>query len=145
MPTRIDPYLAKNFRVEIDNITAISFTEVLGLEALITVVDYRTGDSTVNSVSKLAGMGRYSNITLKRGFTQDTSLWEWMHNNLVGVVDRRNMSVVLQDSQNNDVLRWNLVNAWPCRWAGPELSAECSAVAIETVEICYESFALSGA
>ena len=144
MPTRIDPYLAKNFRVEIDTIPSISFTEVLGLEALIAVVDYRTGDSAANFVSKLPGLGRYSNITLKRGFTQDTSLWEWMHNNLVGVLDRRNMSVVLQDSQSSDVLRWNFANAWPCRWAGPELKAECSAVAIETVEICYESFALVG-
>jgi hypothetical protein len=41
--TRVDPYGSNHFRVEIDGITASDFTEVSGLEAAVTVVDYLEG------------------------------------------------------------------------------------------------------
>jgi phage tail-like protein len=143
MPTRIDPYLSRNFRVEIDNIPAAAFSEVLGLEATIDVVEYRTGTDAPDSVRKLPGLTKYPNITLKRGFTQDLSLWTWMHNNITGDLDRRNVGIILLDQAGNEVIRWTLSNAWPCKWTGPKLHAECSEVAIETLELCYESLGVS--
>lgn len=141
-PTRVDPYLAGNFRVEIQGITTSSFSEVIGLEAALEVVDYRTGDSTELSVRKLPGLRKYTNITLKRGFTQDTSLWNWMNQALTGNVVRANISIVLLDQLDNPVLTWNLFNAWPCKWTGPTLVAQSSEVAIESLEICYENLGL---
>ncbi len=144
-PVRIDPYLAGNFRVSIDGITAAHFSEVIGLEAAIDVVDYRAGDSTEDSPIKLAGLKRYSNVTLRRGFTSDVSLWNWYHNLITGVMDRRAVTIQLLDAQDNAVWTWNLANAWPCRWAGPALAANSNEVAMETVEICYESLEASPA
>jgi phage tail-like protein len=138
-PTRIDPYLSGNFRILIDNITVTHFSEALGLEAAVDVVDYRAGDSNENSVIKLAGLRRFSNITLRRGLTSDASLWNWFNNILSGTMDRRSVVVELLDAQDNLVWRWSLLNAWPCRWAGPSLVANSSEVALETVEICCES------
>jgi len=37
------------------------------------VVDYREGDDDPISVRKLTGLRKYTNITLKRGYTQDSS------------------------------------------------------------------------
>ena len=68
--TRIDPYLAGNFLVEIDGVTTASFTEVSGLEASIDVIDYRNGDSKLDSVQKLPGLNKFTNVTLKRGMVQ---------------------------------------------------------------------------
>jgi phage tail-like protein len=142
MPPIPDPYLVSNFRVEIDSIASATFSEVLGLDVSIDIVDYRTGTSVPLAPEKLPGLARYPNITLKRGLTQNTDLWNWIKNILNGVSDKRNMSIVLQDAQHNDVIRWNVKSAWPCRWAGPILHAGSSDIAIETLEICHEGLEL---
>jgi len=142
-PTRVDPYLVGNFRVEIDGVTATSFTEVVGLEAALDVVDYRTGDSPELSVRKLPGLRKYTNITLKRGFTQDTSLWNWINNALTGNLVRANVTILLLDQADNPVLVWRLSNAWPCKWTGPTLVAQSCDVAIESLESCHEGLELT--
>jgi phage tail-like protein len=142
MPLVTDPYLVSNFRVEIDSITSATFSEILGLDVSIDIVDYRTGTSPQSTAEKLPGLARYQNITLKRGLTQNTDLWNWVKNILNGVSDKRNMSIVLQDAQHNDVVRWNVTNAWPCRLSGPAHHSGSSDIAIESVEICHEGFVL---
>ena len=86
---------------------------------------------------------RFENITLKRGLTQNIDLWNWVKNILIGVADKRSMVIVLQDAQHNDLVTWNIVNAWPCKWSGPVLKAGSSEIAIESMEICHEGFQLA--
>ncbi|MGO9336163.1 MAG: phage tail protein [Terracidiphilus sp.] len=140
--TRIDPYLAGNFLVKIEGLTATAFSEVLGLEAAIDVVDYRTGDLKENTPQKLPGLNRYPNVTLKRGLTGDLSLWNWIESALQGTLVRTGVTITLLDQSDNPVLTWQLKNAWPCRWTGPSLIANSSEVAIETLEICHEGLEL---
>ena len=140
---RTDPYLSGNFLVEIDGVTSASFSEVSGLDVSTDVIDYREGNSAENAVRKLPGLHKFSNITLKRGMVQDLSLWNWMQTVLNGNVQRTSVSIVLLDRADNPVWRWNLTNAWPCKWSGPVLKAECDEVAIETLEICYENLTIS--
>ncbi|HLN03566.1 MAG TPA: phage tail protein [Bryobacteraceae bacterium] len=40
------------------------------------VIDYQQGDNPI-SVRKLTGLTKYTNITLKRGFTQDSAFAAW--------------------------------------------------------------------
>ena len=141
--TRIDPYLSANFLVEIDGVTSASFSEVSGLDATTDVIDYRDGNAKGDSVQKLPGLHKFTNVTLKRGLTSDLSLWNWMQTVLNGNVQRTSVSIILLDRADNPVLRWNLTNAWPCKWSGPVLKAECDEVAIETLEICYENLTMS--
>lgn len=143
--TRTDPFLAENFIVEIDGITSASFSEVSGLDTSTDVIEYREGTDKGDSVRKLPGLNKFTNITLKRGMTQDLSLWNWMQTVLTGNVQRTSVSILLLDRADNPVMRWNLTNAWPCKWSGPVLKAECNEVAIETLEICHEGLTVSGA
>jgi phage tail-like protein len=136
--TRTDPFQAGNFLVNIEGITASSFSEVSGLDAEIEVVDYRAGNLQENTVQKLSGLSRYSNVTLKRGLTQDFSLWNWFNSGLTGTAVRASVAITLLDQAENPVWVWKLQNAWPCRWSGPMLAAGTSEVAIETLEICHE-------
>jgi phage tail-like protein len=138
-----NPYTCGNFRVEIDGIAASSFSEVSGLEATIDVIEYRAGDDKLYTERKLPGLHKYTNITLKRGFTQDTSLWNWINNAMTGNLTRANMAIILLDQTDNPVMTWNVRNAWPCKWTGPVLSAKCGEVAIETLEITHEGLDLS--
>ena len=142
---RTDPYMAQNFLVVIGDGEPTAVSEVLGLEAAIDVVEYRTGNLADNSPTKLAGLNRYANVTLRRGLTQDLTLWSWMNSGLGGALVRQTVAITLRDQQDNPVLVWQLKNAWACKWTGPMLSAKSSEVAIESLEICHEGIELVSA
>jgi phage tail-like protein len=138
MPSSIrhDPWSSFQVRVEIDGVAVAGFTECSGLASETDVVSYREGVD--QRIRLLPGLTRYSRIVLKRGITLDRSLWEWRQSAVSGSVDRRNGSVVLLDASRNEVARWNFVEAWPAKWVGPNLNAQSSDVAIETLEIVHE-------
>jgi phage tail-like protein len=138
-----DPYLSKDFRVQIDGIATASFSSVSGLSALIAVVDSRSGATLGNTDQKVPGLATFPNIILTRGMIQDLSLWNWIHSNLTGTLDRRNIAITMLDQADNPVWSWKLSGAFPCRWSGPILAAESSEVATETLEICYEDLQVS--
>ena len=140
---RNDPFTVGNFRVEIQGITASSFSEVRGLEVSIDVVDYRPGDAKLNTEQKLPGLHKVSDITLKRGLTRDLSLWNWINNALNGNITRAPVVITLLDQADNAVLSWRLRNAWPRKWCGPVLNAGSSEVAIEELELAHEGLELS--
>jgi phage tail-like protein len=142
-PGTPDPYRSFNFRVEIDGITAGSFRECTGLAADTTVVEYREGTDFSRSPRKLIGQLSYTNIVLKRGYTNDHQLWDWHRNIVNGIPDKRNGSIILMDEARNDVLRWNFENGWIKRIEGPSFNAAANEVAIETVEIVHEGVELA--
>jgi phage tail-like protein len=138
---RNDPFSACNFLVEIDGVTAAGFAEVTGLGVEIIPIEYRMGNE--HAVRKLPGLRKFSNIVLKRGYTLDRSLWNWAKQVLDGNVVRAAISITLLDEQRQPALRWNLREAWPCRYEGPALNAKSNEVAIETLEICHEGLELA--
>lgn len=138
---REDPYGAFNFLVEIDGVDVAGFSEVSGLESETDIIEYRTGDE-VGTVRKLAGLSKNHNVTLKRGVTDSTELWDWRKSVIDGQLERRSVSIVLLDHSRSEVARWNLYEAWPCRWEGPEFNAKTSEVAVESIEICHEGIEL---
>ena len=142
MPNRNDPFGAFNFLVEIDGVMKGGFSEVSGLDAEIEPIEYRTGEEDI-TVRKIPGLKKFSNITLKRGLTTDHSLWDWMKKGLDGKVMRTAMSITVLDETRQPVLRWNVREAWPCKWEGPELSAKGNEISIETLEICHEGIELA--
>lgn len=141
-PARVDPFSSKNFRVEIDGIAASDFLEVTGIEADVPVIDYRTGGDRIAAARKLPGEANFSNLILRRGLTPDLSLWNWMQQTLQGQVVRKSISVVLLDDARQEVLRFNVTNAWPVRWSGPMLNGEKNEVALETLEVTYEGLSV---
>ncbi len=141
--TRVNPFSASRFFVEIDGITAAEFLTVSGIEADVAVIDYRAGSDKLAGAHKLPGEARFSNLILRRGMTTDLSLWLWMRETLEGKVSRRNLSVVLLSDAGDELLRFNFVAAWPVRWSGPTLHAEGTDIAIETLEITHEGLSVA--
>ena len=139
---RIDPYRAFNFRVEIDGLTIGSFSECSGLTAEGDSVDYREGTDIPLHVRKLQGLRKYTNITLKRGYTTNDELWRWYGNITNGIADRRNGAIVLMDEQRRDVMRWSFENAWINKIEAPSFKASGNEVAIESVELVHEKLTL---
>jgi phage tail-like protein len=134
---RVDPFLNYNFLVELDGIARGAFSEVTGLDATTEPVEYREGGENT-TVRQLPGLTRYSNIVLKWGMTNDTELYDWHRQTVLGNVMRRNGSVIVLDRQGTEVARWNFVNAWPTKYDIPDFNATGKEVAIETLELVHE-------
>jgi phage tail-like protein len=136
--TRNDPFANYNFIVEIDNIAKAGFSEVYGLAVEVEAVDYREGTDPNSAVRKLPGRTKFANITLKRGYTPDLALWNWMKTVLDGKAVRAGVAITLLDSQRQPAVRWQVRAAWPCKYEGPTLNAHGNDVAVETLELCHE-------
>lgn len=136
-----DPFGSFNFTVEIDGITSAAFSECTGLDTETDVIEYREGSEDI-TVRKLPGLKKHANVTLKRGFSTNSELFDWRKTVMDGVIERKNVSIVLYDETGvtggSERIRWNLQNAWPSKWVGAELKANANEIAIETLEICHE-------
>lgn len=139
-----DPYGSFNFIVEIDGVETAGFSEVSGLSTETGIIEYRNGDEDI-TVRKMPGLKKFTNITLKRGFTQSRELWEWRRLVMDGQIERRDGSIIVLDDARNRVLRFDFLRGWPSKWEGPTLNAKSNEVAIETLEIAHEGLRLDAA
>ena len=74
--SRNDPLASFNFIVTVENMRA-GFAEIGGLTTETDIIEYREGSEDI-TVRKLPGKRKYTNISLKRGYTPDgKELWEW--------------------------------------------------------------------
>lgn len=135
---RDDPYQQFNFLVEIDGVTRAGFSECSGLTTDTDAFDYREGADIALNVRKLSGLRKYTNITLKRGYTKDKGLWEWRKKIINGQMERRSADITLLDEARNVVLRWRVREAWISKWDSGPFNAKTNDVAIETIELVHE-------
>ena len=118
-----DPYRAYNFKLEIQGIVQGHFTECSGLQIKVDAISYReAGNNQV--VRRIPGQVTYGDVVLRYGLTSSRELWDWLKTVVSGEVGRKNVSIILVDSSgSNEVMRWNLINAWPSEWQGASLNA----------------------
>ena len=135
----VDPYLAYNFKLQVQGVTEGHFTEIGGLGVKVEAIPYREGGGN-GIVRRLLGPVRYGDVTLRYGLTDSTELWEWFKKSINGEVDRRNVSILmLNTAGTQEVLRWNLINAWLSQWRAAPLDALGREVAIESLTMVYET------
>ena len=124
--------------MECGGILRAGFSECTGLDSVTDSIDYREGNEAI-TVRKLPGLNKYSNITLKRGVAVgQQDFFEWRKSTMDGDIDRRDISIILMDEKRTEQVRYNLTNAWPLNWKGPEFKASANEIAIESLEICHE-------
>jgi phage tail-like protein len=139
-----DPWLGFSFAVEISGIQEARFTECSGFEAKLDVEEYKEGGLN-DYVHKLPGRRSFSNLTLKRGVISSLDLWEWLHRVTTKSQkkdEKKNMSVVLYNAKAEEVLRWNLIAAYPIKWSAPSMQTDQSSVLVESLELAYQEFTI---
>ena len=134
---RLDPFLNFSFFIEIEGLIAGGFSEVTGLEAEVEVPPYQEGGQNAY-IHQLPGPTRYpQNIVLKHGLTINGVLWSWFQDVTQGVIQRKNGSIYLLDTNFVPMVQWNFREAYPIKWTGPELRAENPGVAVETLTLVH--------
>jgi len=134
------------FKVEIDPDVRIGeFRECTGLAMEREILEYAEAGNN-DFVYKLPGRVKFPLLVLKRGITDQGALEEWFWNSR-SRMDPGNypklatVTVTLVDTTGEKARMWAFENAYPVKWAGPNLNAGSDSAASETLEIAHGGFA----
>lgn len=143
---RETPYSAFNYVVELEpgqgEQVDAGFSDVSGLNAEVTIAEYRNGNSKINHVTKIPGIHKAGDVTLKRGIIGAQNLWNWLDEVRQGKLSgKRNVSIkLLNEDRSDTVVTWRLKNAMPIKWTGPTLTGKGGGdVAIEELVLSVET------
>jgi len=155
------PLTKMNFVVSIDKGTA-AFNEVTGVDATVDVIEFRQGNFNSLAPVKLPGLVKHGNVTLKMGYTTSNDFRQWIedcvNSERTKAIERKDVSIELLNSDtlggaisSSDIvpkakgpITWVLKGAFVTKYQAPDLNALQSEVAIETLEIAYETLTMPG-
>lgn len=133
------PFKKYNYQVIIDGVPEAGFSEVSAADVTVEPIEYREGNSKVNTVGKLAGLAKYGNVTLKWGVSASMIFVQWITDAGLGDTQRKKVTIALMDDKNAEIIaQWELVNAWPTKYTAPDLKATDNEVAFESIELAHE-------
>ncbi len=140
------------FKVEFTGVSGMDadkeqrFQEVSGLSFDIEVEEYREGGENRFS-HKFPKRARYPNLVLKRGFLQDSAIIEWFKSAMntfftVVIYDFKPADIIvsLLDEAGEPLAVWNVVQAYPVKYAASGMNATQNAVMVENIELAYQYF-----
>jgi phage tail-like protein len=138
------PYVQFNFLVDLGNGVVegpdAGFQELSGVGMEVTVSEYRTGNSRENSVMKITGLNKSTDVTLKRGVIGSLSLYSWLDQIRNGDQNAfRTVTVQLQNEDHTQVVQtWKLLRARIIKHVSGPLNAKGTDVAMEELTLAYE-------
>ncbi len=146
--TVLYPFTAFNFAVEINvpgvsnQVCNASFSECDGLEMTTEVKTIREGGNNGRQI-RLAGPAGFGQLTLKRGMTANFELWDWVYAFHANPQLRADAEVVFFASDGETVrCSFQLSRCIPVKVKAPALNAKDGMVAIEELQLAYESLKL---
>jgi phage tail-like protein len=135
--SRKDPIPSFRFTVSFEDLPPSGFSDCTGLTNETEVQDFREGGLNTHTW-KFATRTKQSNLTLKRGIVNKL-LWDWYQDMVNGKMKFRNATIIVHDpSGSEDVLEFQIKQAFPIKWVGPDLSASQNNLAVESVEFAHQ-------
>lgn len=136
-----DPYRGFRFRIEIAGIQVAAFSEASVPDVTVDTVDYREGTDPIYK-RPLSGLTTYGRLTLKKGLTDGLDMYAWQQQvsqlGSASPTAKKNISLVLMDTDASEKARWNVINAWPVKYETTGLNASSSDVLVETLELVMD-------
>ncbi len=122
----------------------VPFQEVTGLETETKAVDYRHGNSPAYAPVKMPGLAKVGNATLRKGiFPAQQALWNWFDQIKMNTIARTTVVVSLLDETGAPTMVWTLNNAFPTKITSTDLKSDGNEVAVESIELAYETLVIS--
>jgi phage tail-like protein len=138
------PYVQFNFLVDLGTGTTegadAGFQEISGIGMEVTVAEYRNGNEKENSVRKITGLNKATDVTMKRGVVGSLNLYNWLHQIRNGDPNaNRNITIQLQNEDHTAVVQtWKLLRARIIKHTSGPLNAKGTDVAMEELVVAYE-------
>jgi phage tail-like protein len=143
------PFTAFNFEVDIqvpgvsDRLCMGAFSECDGLEMSMEPKTIREGGRNAGPVH-LTGPVDFGQLTLKRGMTANVDLWRWFEAVSApgGGALRGTASIVVMAGDGKVQMQFRLEGCLPVKLKAPALNAKDGQLAIEEMQVAYESLRL---
>ena len=143
------PFTTFNFKVNLrlsddDPVCSAAFAECGGLEMSITPKTIREGGNNGQQIH-LSGPVSYGQLSLKRGMTKDFGLWKWFEKVQQERGLRASGEVIMLSSdqtQKKEEVKIKLTGCLPMKLKAPALNAKSGQIAIEEMQIAYETLYL---
>jgi len=141
---RDHPYANFNFLVDLGTGTTegvqAGFQECSDIGMEVTVIEYRNGNEKENSVRKITGLNKATDVTLKRGVIGSLDLYSWLNDIRNGSQSAiRNVIVHLQNEDHTAIVQtWKLMRARIIKHISGPMNAKGTDVAMEELTIAYE-------
>lgn len=138
------PFVQFNFLVDLGTGNTsgpdAGFQEVSGIGMEVTVSEYRNGNHKENSVMKIMGMNKSTDVTMKRGVIGSLTLYNWLNDIRNGdQTALRTVTVQLQNESHTDiVMTWKLLRARIIKHTSGPMNAKGTDVAMEELVLAYE-------
>jgi phage tail-like protein len=118
----------------------VRFAEMAGLDADAKPGEFRHGNSPVFYPIKMPGLGRVGNVTMRKGtLAKNAGLWNWIAAVERNSIVRRAVVIKLLDEKGEARMTWTLHNAFPTRITGTDPELDGNDVAVESIELAYET------
>lgn len=138
------PYVQFNFLVDLGSGSTegpeAGFQEVSGVGMEVTVSEYRNGNSRENSVMKITGLNKSTDVTMKRGVIGSLTLYSWLNQIRNGDQNAlRTVTIHLQNEDHTQVVQtWKLLRARIIKHTSGPFNAKGTDVAMEELVLAYE-------
>ena len=138
------PYVQFNFLVDLGTGSTdgpeAGFQEVTGIGMEVTVSEYRNGNHKENSVMKITGMNKSTDVTMKRGVIGSLNLYRWLDQIRNGDQNAlRTVTIHLQSEDHTAVVAtWKLLRARIIKHTSGPFNAKGTDVAMEELVLAYE-------
>jgi phage tail-like protein len=138
------PYVQFNFLVDLGSGVTdgpqAGFQELSNVGMEVTVAEYRTGNMKENSVQKITGLNKATDVTLKRGAIGSLDLYNWLDQIRNGDQNAyRTVTIQLQNEDHTQVVQtWKLLRARIIKHVGGPFNAKGTDVAMEELTLAYE-------
>jgi len=119
------------------------FTRIAGLGQKVETIAYRQGGDP-STVMRLPGRTSIRDITLSMGVSNSDTLWSWLQSAVDGAVQRYDVSIIALDTQQSEVMRWSLANAWISECHVADFDALANEVLIENMTLVAERLERGG-
>jgi phage tail-like protein len=146
--TAVHPFTNFNFSVELrvkgvlPRICNAAFSDCDGLEMTMEAKTIKEGGNNAQ-LHRVAGLLAYGTLTLKRGMTATFDLWDWFAKVVEDPSVRADGEVVvLAQDGATERARFVVERCLPVKLKAPTLNAKDGAVAIEELQLAYESLTL---
>jgi phage tail-like protein len=142
------PYAQFNFLVDLGTGNTegpeAGFQECSEIGMSVDVIEYRNGNEKENSVRKLTGLARVSDVTLKRGIIGSLELYQWLDQIRNGdAAAYRTVTIQLKNEDHTATVQtWKLLRARITKHVSGPLNAKSSDVAMEELTLAYERLEL---
>lgn len=140
------PPVGFHFKVEVQDLPAkeddVKFTEVSGLSVEMGTEEIAEGGEN-RFIQKYPTRTKYPELVLKRGLLVNSEILTWIRQCLEDYnIQPKDICIKLLNEEHQPLLTWNVVKAYPTKWAVSDLNASNNAVAIETLQLFYQYFTL---